>query len=323
MNSIIVIKNREDAKKWLMNKATPKEIHGRIGQAVALGLVGSGLGAGANYAYNREAKTGALIGGALGALGGFAIKPKMTEEENSNIAKSVLLGAGNFYVVGSLPSGEVYHKIHKNILDAKADAVRLKAEGVKAYIVNPNDFNEVSSSRQFGLLDKIPFGGFSSSEDYKRGILSHKNLNPNLNKIDKKLIPMRLKKAISEDSIASGENSVIKNKKFLGGVLGAVGGLAVGSGIGGYAGKKIAMLKSEEDFIREFITKFPKASIADARAAYLQRIVDFRNAGRNIGGFSVGVLGSTIGESIGKKRGVKDAKKLTDDLLTGKLIIEQ
>lgn len=127
MDKVIIIKNQEDAKNWLLNKISPTERDNRIGQAVAMGLLGAGLGAGANYGINRSAKKGMLIGGALGALGGYMIKPKVSAEDNRNIGAGVISGAGRYFVIASLPSGEVYHKDFKNILEAKQDAANFKA----------------------------------------------------------------------------------------------------------------------------------------------------------------------------------------------------
>ena len=78
MDKVVIIKSQDDARNWLLNKATPTERNNRVGQAVAMGLLGAGLGAGVNYGINRSAKKGMLIGGALGALGGYMIKPRVS-----------------------------------------------------------------------------------------------------------------------------------------------------------------------------------------------------------------------------------------------------
>lgn len=44
MDKVVIIKSQDDARNWLLNKVTPTEGNNRVGQAVAMGLLGAGVG---------------------------------------------------------------------------------------------------------------------------------------------------------------------------------------------------------------------------------------------------------------------------------------
>lgn len=311
MNKIIVIKNQQDAQDYVLNKYAPTTRERKIGQAISGGLIGAGLGAGINYGFNGSAKKGLLIGGALGALGGYNMKPIVTKEDDVNIGGGILSAFNLFYVVGSLPTGEVYYKSHKSLQDAKMDANNLKAQGVKAFVVTPNSFE---SNRQFGFLDN--FRGTSSSKDFQRGVMEYGKANKKfMDSVDLKKLPKEAQDAIKKDILTAGQKEVIKEKRFLGNTLGSLGGALTGGGLGYLAGKKIAGLKSEEAYIKEYLSKHPGAKKEEAQKAYQDRLKRFKSIGTNIGALGGGYLGSRVGDKLGRKSGIKDARRLSDELM--------
>nr|DAD63988.1 MAG TPA: hypothetical protein [Bacteriophage sp.] len=309
------INSHEEAREWLLNKITPTERHNRIGQAVALGLAGGALGAGAGYLAKKRAGTGMLIGGALGAIGGYAMKPRMTTEDNRRIAQGTLAGFKTFHVIATLPSGQVFHETYKTAEDAKAIAGKLKQNGNKAYVVSSDEYGAKQENRQFGFLKHIRGG--SSKADYKRGLTNFGNTNENFFKGEHHIgLSKEAKEAFQKDAIAAGESKVIGEKQFLGNTLGSLGGALTGGGLGYLAGKKIAGLKSEEAYIKEYLSKHPGAKKADAQKAYQERLKRFQSIGANVGALGGGYLGSRVGGNLGRKVGQKHAEKLTKELVT-------
>lgn len=313
MNKVIIIKNQDDAKNYVISKFAPTDKDKRIGQAITGGLLGAGLGAGVNYGINGSARKGLLIGGALGALGGYTMKPNITKEDERNIGAGVISGAGRYFVIASLPSGEVYHKDFKNILEAKQDAADFKAKGIKAFVVAPDEFNNVSN-RQFGFLKHIRGG--SSDKDFKDGIIEYGKTNKKfMDSVDLKKLPKEAQEAIKKDALTAGQNKVIGEKRFLGNTLGSLGGALAGGGAGYLAGKKIAGLKSEETYIKEYLAKHPRANKQEAQKAYQDRLKKFQTIGANLGALGGGYLGSRVGDKLGRKAGIKDARRLSDELM--------
>ena len=312
MDKVVIIKNQDDAKNYVISKFAPTNREKRIGQAISGGLLGAGLGAGVNYGINGSAKKGLLIGGALGALGGYSMKPTITTEDERNIGGGIISAFNLFYVVGSLPSGEIYYKSHTNLQDAKKDANNLKAQGVNAFVVTPNSFE---SNRQFGFLKHIRGG--SSKADFKRGVEAFGENNKNFIKtVDLKSLPKEAQEAYRKDILTAGQNKVIKEKRFLGNALGSIGGALTGGGLGYLAGKKIAGLKSEEAYIKEYLSKHPGANKQEAQKAYQERLKKFQSIGANVGALGGGYLGSRVGDKLGRKAGIKDARRLSNELRT-------
>ena len=304
MDKVVIIKSQDDARNWLLNKATPTERNNRVGQAVAMGLLGAGLGAGANYGINRSAKKGILIGGALGALGGYMIKPKVSAEDNRNIGAGVLSGMGQYFVIASLPSGEVYHKGFINLQEAKQDAADFKSKGIKAFIVAPEDF---SSSRQFGLID---LGHKKNLEVFGKGakayVDEYKSKGGTAPKTE-----AALAKEIRNARVA-GMKAVKQHYGNFGGNIGSIGGAAVGSGVGYLAGKGVAKLKNKDTYIKEYLSKHPGASERDAQEAYAKRVKSFQTIGGLLGS-AAGIYGGyNLGRNYGLKEGAKIAARTSN-----------
>ena len=92
---------------------------------------------------------------------------------------------------------------------------------------------------------------------------------------------------------------IIKNYKRGGRLSGGVMGGVAGSGLGYLAG-----LKNKDTYIKEYLSKHPGASQAEAEAAYKKRASNFKKAGAGLGAVA-GVLGggyamSKKGANIGK-----------------------
>nr|DAN33321.1 MAG TPA: hypothetical protein [Caudoviricetes sp.] len=304
MDKVVIIKSQDDARNWLLNKATPTEKNNRVGQAVAMGLLGAGLGAGVNYGINRSAKKGMLIGGALGALGGYMIKPKVSAEDNRNMGAGVLSGMGQYFVIASLPSGEVYHKGFRNLQEAKQDAADFKLKGIKAFIVAPDEF---SSSRQFGLID---LGHKKNLEVFGKGakayVDEYKSKGGTAPKTE-----AALAKEIRNARVA-GMKAVKQHYGNFGGNIGTIGGAAVGSGVGYLAGKGVAKLKNKDTYIKEYLSKHPGASERDAQEAYAKRVKSFQTIGGLLGG-AAGIYGGyNLGRNYGLKEGAKIAARTSN-----------
>lgn len=304
MDKVVIIKSQDDARNWLLNKVTPTEGNNRVGQAVAMGLLGAGLGAGANYGINRSAKKGILIGGALGALGGYMIKPRVSAEDNRNMGAGILSGMGQYYVIASLPSGEVYHKGFRNLQEAKQDAADFKSKGIKAFIVAPEDF---SSSRQFGLID---LGYKKNLEVFGKGakayVDEYKSKGGTAPKTE-----AALAKEIRNARVA-GMKAVKQHYGNFGGNIGTIGGAAVGSGVGYLAGKGVAKLKNKDTYIKEYLSKHPGASERDAQEAYAKRVKSFQTIGGLLGG-AAGIYGGyNLGRNYGLKEGAKIAARTSN-----------
>lgn len=300
MDKVVIIKNQDDARNWLLNKIPPTERDNRIGQAVAMGLLGAGLGAGANYGINRSTKKGMLIGGALGALGGYMIKPKVSAEDNRNMGAGVISGAGRYFVIASLPSGEVYHKDFKNILEAKQDAADFKLKGIKAFIVAPEDFSG-ASNRQFGLID---LGHKKNLEVFGKGAKAYVDEYKSKGGAAPKT-EAALAKEIRNARVA-GMKAVKQHYGNFGGNIGSIGGAAVGTGVGYLAGKGIAKLKSKDAYIKEYLSKHPDANERDALEAYQNRVKSYQK----IGGFLGAAAGIYGGHKLGRNYGLKQGAKI-------------
>lgn len=300
MDKVVIIKNQDDARNWLLNKISPTERDNRIGQAVAMGLLGAGLGAGANYGINRSAKKGMLIGGALGALGGYMIKPKVSAEDNRNIGAGVISGAGRYFVVASLPSGEVYHKDFKNILEAKQDAADFKAKGIKAFVVAPDDFNGVSN-RQFGLID---LGNKRNFEVFGNAAKAHVDEYRSKNGLTPRTSADLAK--LERSARVAGMKAVKQHYGNIAAGAGSIGGAAVGTGVGYLAGKGIAKLKSKDTYIKEYLSKHPDASERDALEAYQNKVKSYQK----IGGFLGAAAGIYGGYKLGRNYGLKEGAKI-------------
>nr|DAX20197.1 MAG TPA: TraT complement resistance protein [Caudoviricetes sp.] len=298
MDKVVIIKNQDDARNWLLNKISPTERDNRIGQAVAMGLLGAGLGAGANYGINRSARKGMLIGGALGALGGYMIKPKVSAEDNRNMGAGVLSGMSQYYVIASLPSGEVYNKAFKSIQEAKQDAADFKSKGIKAFVVAPDEFN---SSRQFGLIDlgnKKNFEVFGKAA--KAHVEEYKSKNGSIPKTSADLAKLE------RSARVAGMKAVKHHYGQLGAGAGSIGGAAVGTGVGYLAGKGIAKLKSKDAYIKEYLSKHPDANERDALEAYQNRVKSYQK----IGGFLGAAAGIYGGHKLGRNYGLKQGAKI-------------
>lgn len=304
MNKVVIIKSQDDARNWLLNKATPTEGNNRVGQAVAMGLLGAGLGAGVNYGINRSAKKGMLIGGALGALGGYMIKPKVSAEDNRAMGAGVLSGMGQYFVIASLPSGEVYHKGFRNLQEAKQDAADFKSKGIKAFIVAPEDF---SSSRYFGLID---LGHKKNLEVFGKGAKAYVDEYKSKGGTAPKT-KAALAKEIRNARVA-GMKAVKQHYGNFGGNIGTIGGAAVGSGVGYLAGKGVAKLKNKDTYIKEYLSKHPGASERDAQEAYAKRVKSFQTIGGLLGG-AAGIYGGyNLGRNYGLKEGAKIAARTSN-----------
>lgn len=306
MDKVVIIKSQDDARNWLLNKATPTERNNRVGQAVAMGLLGAGLGAGVNYGINRSAKKGMLIGGALGALGGYIIKPKVSAEDNRNMGAGVLSGMGQYFVIASLPSGEVYHKGFRNLQEAKQDAADFKSKGIKAFIVAPEDFSG-ASNRQFGLID---LGHKKNLEvfgkDAKAYVDEYKSKVGTAPKTE-----AALAKEIRNARVA-GMKAVKQHYGNFGGNIGSIGGAAVGTGVGYLAGKGVAKLKNKDTYIKEYLSKHPEASERDAQEAYAKRVKSFQTIGGLLGS-AAGIYGGyKLGRNYGLKEGAKIAARTSN-----------
>lgn len=304
MNKVIIIKNQDDAKNYVISKFAPTDKDKRIGQAITGGLLGAGLGAGVNYGINGSARKGLLIGGALGALGGYTMKPNITKEDERNIGGGIISAFNLFYVVGSLPTGEVYYKSHRSLQDAKEDANNLKSQGVKAFVVTPNSFE---SNRQFGLINlgnKRNFEVFNNAakahvDDYK----SKNGIAPrNATEIAK----------IERGARVAGMKAVKQHYGKFGAGVGSIGGAAVGTGVGYLAGKGIAKLKSKDTYIKEYLSKHPDASERDALEAYQKRVKSYQTIGGLLGGAAGIYGGSKLGRNYGLKEGAKIAAKTSN-----------
>lgn len=300
MDKVVIIKSQDDARNWLLNKVTPTEGNNRVGQAVAMGL----LGAGANYGINRSAKKGILIGGALGALGGYMIKPRVSAEDNRNMGAGILSGMGQYYVIASLPSGEVYHKGFRNLQEAKQDAADFKSKGIKAFIVAPEDF---SSSRQFGLID---LGHKKNLEVFGKGakayVDEYKSKGGTAPKTDAELAK------VARNARVAGMKAVKQHYGNFGGNIGSIGGAAVGSGVGYLAGKGVAKLKNKDTYIKEYLSKHPGASERDAQEAYAKRVKSFQTIGGLLGS-AAGIYGGyNLGRNYGLKEGAKIAARTSN-----------
>lgn len=304
MDKVVIIKSQDDARNWLLNEATPTEKNNRVGQVVAMGLLGAGLGAGANYGINRSAKKGMLIGGALGALGGYMIKPKVSAEDNRNMGAGVLSGMGQYFVIASLPSGEVYHKGFRNLQEAKQDAADFKSKGIKAFIVAPEDF---SSSRQFGLID---LGHKKNLEVFGKGVKAYVDEYKSKGGTAPKT-KAALAKEIRNARVA-GMKAVKQHYGNFGANIGSIGGAAVGSGVGYLAGKGVAKLKNKDTYIKEYLSKHPGASERDAQEAYAKRVKSFQTIGGLLGG-ATGIYGGyNLGRNYGLKEGAKIAARTSN-----------
>lgn len=314
MDKIIVIKNQDDAKNYLINKVKPTDLSNRVGQAIGLGLLGGTLGAGFSKVRREPIKKGVLIGGALGALGGLITKPSLTEGDNERVARGVLSGLKKYYVIASLPSGQVFLESYSNVNEAKGIANKLKEAGHKSFVVTPEEFNKGVENRQFGFLDS--FRGTSSDRDFKSGIIEYGKTNKKfMDSVDLNKLPKDAQDALKKDALTAGQNKVIGEKRALGQSIGAIGGIAAGGGLGYLLGKKIAGLKSEEAYIKEYLAKHPNAKELDAKEAYKQRLAKFMKAGANVGMAAGGALGTQIGDRYGRKAGIKDARQLSNELM--------
>lgn len=314
MDKIIVIKSQDDAKNYLINKVKPTDLSNRVGQAIGLGLLGGTLGAGLSKVRREPIKKGVLIGGALGALGGLITKPSLTEGDNERVARGVLSGLNKYYVIASLPSGQVFLESYSNVNEAKGIANKLKEAGHKSFVVTPEEFNKGVENRQFGFLDS--FRGTSSDRDFKNGIIEYGKANKKfMDSVDLKKLPKEAQDALKKDALTAGQNKVIGEKRALGQSIGAIGGIAAGGGLGYLLGKKIAGLKSEEAYIKEYLAKHPNAKESDAKEAYKQRLAKFMKVGANVGVVAGGALGTQIGDRYGRKAGIKDARQLSNELM--------
>lgn len=314
MDKIIMIKSQDDAKNYLINKVKPTDLSNRVGQAIGLGLLGGTLGAGLSKVRREPIKKGVLIGGALGAIGGLVAKPKLTEQDNENVARGVLSGLKKYYVIASLPSGQVFLESYSNVNEAKGIANKLKEAGHKSFVVTPEEFNKGVENRQFGFLDS--FRGTSSDRDFKNGIIEYGKANKKfMDSVDLKKLPKEAQDALKKDALTAGQNKVIGEKRALGQSIGAIGGIAAGGGLGYLLGKKIAGLKSEEAYIKEYLAKHPNAKESDAKEAYKQRLAKFMKVGANVGMAAGGALGTQIGDRYGRKAGIKDARGLSNELM--------
>ena len=314
MDKVIVIKSQDDAKNYLINKVKPTDLSNRVGQAIGLGLLGGTLGAGFSKVRREPINKGVLIGGALGAVGGFLAKPKLTQQDNERVARGVLSGVKKYYVIASLPSGQVFLEDYSNVNEAKGIADKLKQSGHKAFVVTPEEFNKGVENRQFGFLDN--FRGTSSDRDFKNGIIEYGKTNKKfMDSVDLKKLPKEAQDALKKDALTAGQNRVIGEKRALGQSIGAIGGIAAGGGLGYLLGKKIAGLKSEEAYIKEYLAKHPNAKESDAKEAYKQRLAKFMKVGANVGMAAGGALGTQIGDRYGRKAGIKDARRLSNELM--------
>lgn len=314
MDKIIVIKNQDDAKNYLINKVKPTDLSNRVGQAIGLGLLGGTLGAGLSKVRKEPINKGLLIGGALGTLGGFLAKPSLTEGDNERVARGVLSGIKKYYVIASLPSGQVFLEDYSNVNEAKGIADKLKQSGHKAFVVTPEEFNKGVENRQFGFLDN--FRGTSSSKDFQKGVMEYGKANKKfMDSVDLKKLPKEAQDAIKKDILTAGQKEVINEKRALGQSIGAIGGITAGGGLGYLLGKKIAGLKSEEAYVKEYLAKHPGAKEKDAKEAYKQRLAKFMKVGANVGMAAGGALGTQIGDKYGRKAGIKDARELSNELM--------
>lgn len=304
MNKIIVIKNQQDAQDYVISRFAPTSREKRIGQAISGGLVGAGLGAGINYGINGSAKKGLLIGGALGALDGYAMNPVLTKEDDKNIGGGILSAFNLFYVVGSLPTGEVYYKSHKNLQDAKMDANNLKAQGVKAFVVTPNSFE---SNRQFGLID---LGNKRNLEVFGNAAKAHVDDYKKKNGISPRNATEIAK--IERGARVAGMKAVKQHYGKFGAGVGSIGGAAVGTGVGYLAGKGVAKLKNKDTYIKEYLSKHPGANERDAQEAYAKRVKSFQTIGGLLGGAAGIYGGSKLGRNYGLKEGAKIAAKTSN-----------
>lgn len=304
MNKIIVIKNQQDAQDYVISRFAPTSREKRIGQAISGGLVGAGIGAGINYGINGSAKKGLLIGGALGALGGYAMNPVLTKEDDKNIGGGILSAFNLFYVVGSLPTGEVYYKSYKNLQDAKMDANNLKAQGVKAFVVTPNSFE---SNRQFGLID---LGNKRNLEVFGNAAKAHVDDYKKKNGISPRNATEIAK--IERGARVAGMKAVKQHYGNFGAGVGSIGGAAVGTGVGYLTGKGIAKLKNKDTYIKEYLSKHPGASEREAQEAYAKRVKSFQTIGGLLGGAAGIYGGSKLGRNYGLKEGAKIAAKTSN-----------
>lgn len=298
MDKVVIIKSQDDARNWLLNKISPTERDNRIGQAVAMGLLGAGLGAGANYGINRSAKKGMLIGGALGALGGYMIKPRVSAEDNRNMGAGVLSGMGQYFVIASLPSGEVYHKGFRNLQEAKQDAADFKAKGIKAFVIAPDEF---TTSRQFGLID---LGNKRNLEIFGNAAKAHVDDYKSKNGLAPRSAAELAK--LERSARVAGMKAVKQHYGNFGGNIGSIGGAAVGSGVGYLAGKGVAKLKNKDTYIKEYLSKHPDASERDALEAYQNRVKSYQK----IGGFLGAAAGIYGGHKLGRNYGLKQGAKI-------------
>lgn len=298
MDKVVIIKSQDDARNWLLNKATPTEGNNRVGQAVAMGLLGAGLGAGVNYGINRSAKKGMLIGGALGALGGYMIKPRVSAEDNRNMGAGVLSGMGQYFVIASLPSGEVYHKGFRSLQEAKQDAADFKAKGIKAFVVAPDEFN---TSRQFGLID---LGNERNLEIFGKAAKAHVDDYKSKNGLAPRSAAELAK--LERSARVEGMKAVKQHYGQLAAGAGSIGGAAVGTGVGYLAGKGIAKLKSKDAYIKEYLSKHPDANERDALEAYQNRVKSYQK----IGGFLGAAAGIYGGHKLGRNYGLKQGAKI-------------
>lgn len=97
---------------------------------------------------------------------------------------------------------------------------------------------------------------------------------------------------------------IIKNYKRGGMLSGGILGGVAGGGLGYLVGKGIAGLKNKDTYIKEYLSKHPGASQAEAVAAYKKRASNFKKAGAGLGAVA-GALGggyamSKKGANIGK-----------------------
>ena len=136
-----------------------------------------------------------------------------------------------------------------------------------------------------------------------------------MDSVDLKKLPKESQDAIKKDILTAGQKEVINEKRALGQSIGAIGGIAAGGGLGYLLGKKIAGLKSEEAYIKEYLSKHPGAKEKDAKEAYKQRLAKFMKVGANVGMAAGGALGTQIGDKYGRKAGIKDARQISNELM--------
>lgn len=164
---IVIIKNRQDARDYLINQFAPTDSDNRASNALlgaALGGLGGGLLGTAVKKNGLGAGIGALAGAGLGGYLAYKKMPIPSAERNRNVGIAGIKGTGVVYVVGSHKGGQPFVETVADIRQAEELAKQLGKTGAKAFVVTPQ---ELAMNPEYAHLYESPAQALTNRFDDK------------------------------------------------------------------------------------------------------------------------------------------------------------